>query len=375
MWPASHVLTAKTMGEGSIQITMLPESLKAPLRDHLTRVRVVHQRDLADGWGRVLLPHALDRKYPHAPEDWRWQWVFPQDHRWVNTTSLEQGRHHVDESLVQEAVRDAVAKVGLTKRATCHTFRHSFATHLLESGSDLRTIQELLGHRDVKTTMIYTHVLHRGPAGVRSPLDGMRIHARMGVLPIRIRIHDARPCGCNSWKQRYQSRIVCERSSRVMRLETAGAALMRIGLNIVMRNVMPTYREHKDRVKRIQSAITAINALLPLDLYPAHKTKLIGTCIWKITEADGKAKVRYWSEGALSNPSAKLQHEHVHQKKELISRLLAGEEIVSVVNDAIACMVTKQEHARLHHSSNTGWQRYKDAEIRVFDSKDQQWCW
>jgi integron integrase len=155
------------------RITMLPESLKAPLRDHLTRVRVVHQRDLADGWGRVLLPHALDRKYPHAPEDWRWQWVFPQDHRWVNTTSLEQGRHHVDESLVQKAVRAAVAKVGLTKRATCHTFRHSFATHLLESGSDIRTIQELLGHRDVNTTMIYTHVLHRGPAGVRSPLDGM----------------------------------------------------------------------------------------------------------------------------------------------------------------------------------------------------------
>ena len=153
------------------RITMLPDSLKVPLQDHLKRVKAVHQQDLADGWGRVLLPNALDRKYPNAPKDWRWQWVFPQDRRWINGKTKEQGRHHIDESLVQKAVREAVAKAGLTKRATCHTFRHSFATHLLESGSDIRTIQELLGHRDVKTTMIYTHVLNRGPGGVRSPLD------------------------------------------------------------------------------------------------------------------------------------------------------------------------------------------------------------
>jgi integron integrase len=155
------------------RITMLSESLKGPLQDHLKQVKAVHQQDVADGWGRVQLPNALDRKYPNAPQDWRWQWVFPQDHRWINSKTQEQGRHHMDESLVQKAVRDAVAKAGLTKRATCHTFRHSFATHVLESGYDIRTVQELLGHRDVKTTMLYTHVLNRGPGGVRSPLDGI----------------------------------------------------------------------------------------------------------------------------------------------------------------------------------------------------------
>lgn len=152
---------------------MLPESLKAPLRSHLRTVRAVHQKDVAEGWGRVNLPGALDRKYPRASAEWRWQWVFPQEGRWTNPRTREQGRHHLDESLVQKAVREAATRAGLTKRVTCHTFRHSFATHLLESGYDIRTVQELLGHSDVRTTMIYTHVLNRGPAGVKSPIDGL----------------------------------------------------------------------------------------------------------------------------------------------------------------------------------------------------------
>ena len=143
------------------------------MKEHLKVVRQLHDRDLADGWGRVVLPDALERKYPNAPQEYRWQWVFPQQHRWRNTATGEQGRHHVDASLVQRAVSQAVLGAGLTKRATCHTFRHSFATHLIETGYDIRTVQELLGHRDVKTTMMYTHVLNRGPAGVRSPMDGL----------------------------------------------------------------------------------------------------------------------------------------------------------------------------------------------------------
>lgn len=136
----------------------------------------------------------------------------------------------------------------------------------------------------------------------------------------------------------------------------------------------PNYVEHKDHAARIRSAITAIEAIMPLDLYPAHKKEILSVCIWKITEADGKSKVRYWSEGALENPSSKLQHEHIHERKELIARLLSGETVSSVLADAVACMVIKEEHVKLAASSKLGWLRYKDSGIRVYDAKEKQWC-
>jgi len=158
---------------GKDRVTMLPRTLTTAVESQLTTARAAHQRDLADGWGRVVLPDALARKYRDAPADWRWQWVFPQQRRWKNLQTGEQGRHHVHESIIQRAMKEAVGRAGIVKHASCHTLRHSFATHLLEAGYDIRTIQELLGHKDVRTTMIYTHVLNRGGQGVRSPIDGL----------------------------------------------------------------------------------------------------------------------------------------------------------------------------------------------------------
>lgn len=169
---ANEILVRDGKG-GKDRVTMLPQSLKGPLRMQLRQAKAVHDRDLAAGWGRVTLPGALDRKYPNASADWKWQWVFPQERRWRNSKTGEQGRHHVHSTALQRAVKAAVVRAGVQKNVGCHTLRHTFATHLLENGYDIRTIQELLGHKDVRTTMVYTHVLNRGGHGVRSPIDGM----------------------------------------------------------------------------------------------------------------------------------------------------------------------------------------------------------
>ena len=152
--------------------TLLPPSLAEPLRRQLARAKLLHEEDTERGYGRVYLPYALERKYPSAAAEWCWQWVFPADRLSSDPRSGRVRRHHVSEDRLQEAVKRAVKQGGITKRVSCHTFRHSFATHLLEDGYDIRTIQELLGHADVQTTMIYTHVLNKGGRGVRSPLEG-----------------------------------------------------------------------------------------------------------------------------------------------------------------------------------------------------------
>jgi integron integrase len=153
------------------RVTMLPESIRESLARHLQRVKLLHQDDLDAGYGEVYLPYALDRKYPQAPKQWGWQYVFPAASRSTDPRSGKERRHHLSESTVQKAVKRAIRRAGIFKNASCHTFRHSFATHLLERGYDIRTVQELLGHKDVRTTMIYTHVLNRGGSGVQSPMD------------------------------------------------------------------------------------------------------------------------------------------------------------------------------------------------------------
>ncbi|MGB7414046.1 MAG: integron integrase [Thermosynechococcaceae cyanobacterium] len=166
----SHITLRDTKGKQD-RVTVLPQVIIPLLRAHLIHVKQTHEDDLAQGYGDVYLPDALERKYPGANRDWIWQYIFPSIHRSADPRTEKTRRHHLDGSVIRKAVKIAAHKAGIEKKVGCHTLRHSFATHVLQNGYDIRTVQALLGHKDVRTTMIYTHVLNQGAMGVRSPLD------------------------------------------------------------------------------------------------------------------------------------------------------------------------------------------------------------
>ena len=168
---AKREITVRQGKGGKDRRTVLPARLVQPLQTFLMRVRTQHDQDRKRNWGYVEMPHALARKFPKASSSWLWQWVFPATRTYIHRETGERRRHHYHETALQRAVPKAALEAGIMKRVTCHTFRHCFATHLLEDGYDIRTVQELLGHADVSTTMIYTHVLNQGPRAVQSPLD------------------------------------------------------------------------------------------------------------------------------------------------------------------------------------------------------------